>query len=86
MQLFGIGVQFGGKYFCHDVRVVRAAAARGLVPGGAGRLVLGGPAGARQDHVLGCLPGSSSRPTPRSTCPTPAWPRTSRVGRWWPST
>ncbi|WP_431839295.1 fumarate hydratase [Gordonia hongkongensis] len=22
-QLFGIGAQFGGKYFCHDVRVVR---------------------------------------------------------------
>ena len=29
---------------------------------------------------------SSSRPTRRSTCPTPAWPRTSPVGRWWPST
>src|SRR5689334_23877134 len=22
-QSFGIGAQFGGKYFCHDVRVVR---------------------------------------------------------------
>ena len=22
-QQFGIGAQFGGKYFCHDVRVVR---------------------------------------------------------------
>jgi fumarate hydratase class I len=22
-QGFGIGAQFGGKYFCHDVRVVR---------------------------------------------------------------
>ena len=22
-QAFGIGAQFGGKYFCHDVRVVR---------------------------------------------------------------
>ena len=22
-QVFGIGAQFGGKYFCHDVRVVR---------------------------------------------------------------
>ncbi len=20
---FGIGAQFGGKYFCHDVRVIR---------------------------------------------------------------
>ena len=23
MQQFGIGAQFGGKYFCHDVRVIR---------------------------------------------------------------
>ncbi len=23
MQRFGIGAQFGGKYFCHDVRVIR---------------------------------------------------------------
>src|ERR1700693_6386413 len=22
-QRFGIGAQFGGKYFCHDVRVIR---------------------------------------------------------------
>ena len=22
-QQFGIGAQFGGKYFCHDVRVIR---------------------------------------------------------------
>ena len=22
-QAFGIGAQFGGKYFCHDVRVIR---------------------------------------------------------------
>jgi fumarate hydratase class I len=22
-QEFGIGAQFGGKYFCHDVRVIR---------------------------------------------------------------
>ena len=25
-QAFGIGAQFGGKYFCHDVRVIRLPA------------------------------------------------------------
>ncbi len=25
-QKMGIGAQFGGKYFCHDVRVVRLVA------------------------------------------------------------
>ena len=29
-QEFGIGAQFGGKYFCHDVRVIRMPAPRRL--------------------------------------------------------
>ena len=28
----GIGAQFGGKYFCHDVRVIRPPRARGVLP------------------------------------------------------
>ena len=32
-QEFGIGAQFGGKYFCHDVRVIRPPTSRHVVPG-----------------------------------------------------
>ena len=32
-QQTGIGAQFGGKYFCHDVRVDPPAAPRRVVPG-----------------------------------------------------
>ena len=47
---FGIGAQFGGKYFCHDVRVHPPAPPRCVVSRRRGRLVLGRPPGARQDH------------------------------------
>jgi fumarate hydratase class I len=47
-QQLGIGAQFGGKYFCHDVRVVRQT--RSLLPRGHRRLVLGRPPGPREDH------------------------------------
>ena len=47
---FGIGAQFGGKYFCHDVRVDPPAAPRRVVPGRDRGVVLGRPPGARQDH------------------------------------
>ena len=49
-QSLGVGAQFGGKYFCHDVRVIRLAAPRRLAAHRSRRLVLGGPPGARQDH------------------------------------
>ncbi len=52
-QRTGIGAQVGGKYFCHDVRVVR------LPRHGACRLVLGGSSGARQDHPRGHLSGGA---------------------------
>src|SRR5260370_10650618 len=32
----GIGAQFGGKYFCHDVRVIRIARHGASVPIGSG--------------------------------------------------
>ena len=41
----GIGAQFGGKYFCHDVRVVRLPRHGAVVPRGDRRVVLGRPAG-----------------------------------------
>ncbi len=49
-QAFGIGAQFGGKYFCHDVRVDPSATPRCIVPGGDRGVVLGRSSGARQDH------------------------------------
>ena len=33
-QEFGIGAQFGGKYFCHDVRVAPATASRPVASAG----------------------------------------------------
>jgi fumarate hydratase class I len=40
---FGIGAQFGGKYFCHDVRVIRLPRHGASLPGRHRRLVLGRP-------------------------------------------
>ena len=37
----GIGAQFGGKYFAHDVRVIQVATARCVVSRRARRIVLG---------------------------------------------
>ena len=55
----GVGAQFGGKYFAHDVPRHPAAAARRVVSGGPGGVVLGGPAGARADHPRGGVPGAA---------------------------
>ena len=49
-QQLGIGAQFGGKYFCHDVRVVRPAAPRRLIADRHRGVVLGRPPGDRQDY------------------------------------
>jgi fumarate hydratase class I len=50
---FGIGAQFGGKYFCHDVRVIRLPRHGASLPGGDRRLMLGRPAVPGQDHPEG---------------------------------
>jgi fumarate hydratase class I len=47
-QRTGIGAQFGGKYFCHDVRVIRLPRHGASCP--VGIVVFGRPPGARQDH------------------------------------
>ena len=52
----GIGAQFGGKYFCHDVRVVRLPRHGASCPVGDRGVVLGGPPGAGQDHAGGRVP------------------------------
>lgn len=79
-QSFGIGAQFGGKYFCHDVRVVRlprhGASCPWPSPSPAPRIAR---RWARSRPTASS--SSSSRPTRRSTCRTPASRRTSRAAR-----
>ena len=75
----GIGAQFGGKYFCHDVRVIRLPRHGASLPGRHRRVVLGRPPGARQDHrrrrvprAARDRPGAASCPrSPTSTSATP---------------
>ena len=57
-QEIGIGAQFGGKYFCHDVRVVRMPRHGASCPVGLGRLLLSRPPNPRQNHGRGPLPRS----------------------------
>ena len=65
----GIGAQFGGKYFCHDVRVIRLPRHGASCPVGDRRLLLRRPPGARQDHRATASSSSSSRPTRRKYLP-----------------
>ena len=58
-QEFGIGAQFGGKYFCHDVRVVGPRHFENAV--GIGVKLLGGPPDQGQDHRRRCVPRSAER-------------------------
>ena len=87
-QQTGIGAQFGGKYFCHDVRVIRLPRHGASCPVGiavscsADRQALG------KITARACS-SSSSRATPPSTCPRPPTstsPATScastSTGRW----
>ena len=83
-QSLGVGAQFGGKYFCHDVRVIRLPAPRRLAPDRARRFVLRRPPGARQDHAATASISRSSSIIPRNTCPTSTLP--SSAGMWSRST
>ena len=65
----GIGAQFGGKYFCHDVRVIRLPRHGASCPVAHRRVVLGRPPGPRQDHRRRRVP-RAARDRPRAaTCP-----------------
>ena len=69
-QRTGIGAQFGGKYFCHDVRVIR------LPRHGASCPVAIAVSCSADRQALGKITrtacsSSSSRPIRRSTCPRP---------------
>ena len=77
----GIGAQFGGKYFCHDVRVIRLPRHGATCPVGDRRLVLGRSPGARQDHARRRVPRAARDAIRRSTCPTPTARRARRRGR-----
>ena len=80
---FGIGAQFGGKYFCHDVRVVRLPRHGASPAGRHRRLVLGRPPGPRQDHPRGRV-HRAARDRPRPLPPradATTRPRGRRRGR-----
>ena len=49
-QSTGVGAQFGGKYFCHDVRVIRLPRHGASLPIGLGRFLRRRPPGIGQDH------------------------------------
>ena len=75
----GIGAQFGGKYFCHDVRVIR------LPRHGASCPVAIAVSCSADRQALGKITATgsssnSSRPTRRSTCRTPTSAKTQ--ARW----
>ena len=80
-QTFGIGAQFGGKYFCHDVRVVAAAAPRRVLPGGDRRRAARRTARRWPRSPPRASSSSSSRPTRRITCRRPGPPRPRRRRR-----
>ncbi len=69
-QSFGIGAQFGGKYFCHDVRVVRLPRHGASCP-----VAIAVSCSADARHWARSPPtvcsSSSSKPIPHSTCRTP---------------
>ena len=67
---FGIGAQFGGKYFCHDVRVIRLPRHGASLPVGDRGVVLGGPAGQGEDHARTACSWSSWSATRPGSCPT----------------
>ena len=66
-QSFGIGAQFGGQVLLPRRARRTTPPARRLVPGGDGRLLLGRPPGARQDHRGRACSSSSWRPTRPAT-------------------
>ena len=76
----GIGAQFGGKYFAHDVRVDAPAAPRRVLPGGSRRLLLGRPAGEGEDQRRGGLP-RGARDQPGEVPARTSRPRSSRARR-----
>ena len=66
---FGIGAQFGGKYFCHDVRVIRLPRHGASLPVGHRRVLLGRPPGQGQDHPRRACSWSSWRRDPARFLP-----------------
>ena len=89
-QTTGIGAQFGGKYFCHDVRIVRLPRHGASCPVAHRRVVLGRPPGTRQDHQGRRVPRATrDRPRPlpargRRGAPRPTPRRCTSIstGRW----
>jgi fumarate hydratase class I len=79
---FGIGAQFGGRYFCHDVRVVRLPRHGASCPVAIGCRVRPTARRWRRSPRTVCF-WSGWRPTPRGSCRTWCRPRwTTGSSRW----
>ena len=79
-QQMGIGAQFGGKYFCHDVRVIRLPRHGASCPVGHRRLLLRRPADPGEDHQGRRLP-RAARANPAQYLPEVTDGQPSRA-RW----
>ncbi|GMA18357.1 hypothetical protein GCM10025862_03780 [Arsenicicoccus piscis] len=81
----GIGAQFGGKYFCHDVRVIRLPATARRCPSPSRSPARPTASASARSPPRACS-SSSSRPSPATSCrtrPTSTWPTTAPTPRTW---
>jgi fumarate hydratase class I len=76
----GIGAQFGGKYFCHDVRVIRLPRHGASCPVGIAVSCSADRQASGKITRTACSSSSSSA-TPRTTCPR-SDATTSSAGEW----
>ena len=88
-QQTGIGAQFGGKYFCHDVRIIRLPRHGASCPVAMAVSCSRRPPGARARSPRTACSSSSWRPTRRASCPRSPTSSTRRrpctstsTGRW----
>ena len=80
-QRTGIGAQFGGKYFCHDVRVIRLPRHGASLPGRPSPCRARPTARRWARSPPTASSSSSSRPTRPGTCPRPPTTDLERRGR-----
>ena len=83
-QKTGIGAQFGGKYFCHDVRVIRLPRHGASCPVGIGVSCAADRQAQGQDHREGHLHRAARDRPGAATCPKSA--TASSAATWCSST
>jgi fumarate hydratase class I len=85
----GIGAQFGGKYFCHDVRVIRLPRHGASLPVAiavscsADRQCLGKITARRRVHRAAGVRAGQYLPESVDATSTATWRATGRQGRRW---